>query len=74
MGSGIEAARKEAPEHAQALENFRDQLLIALLRRCAVADQVVVPIAEVDETGGFKVLMSVADGNFNFKVVKNEFH
>lgn len=70
MGSGIELARKDAPEHAQALENFRDQLLIALLLRAGPT--VIVPIAEVDATGDYIVAMSITDGNFNFNVRKKQ--
>lgn len=68
MGQGIEMARAEAPEHAQALENFRDQLLIALLLR--LGPNVTVPIAEVDATGDYIVAMSITGGNFNFVVEK----
>ena len=70
MGQGIDLARADAPEHAQALENFRDQLLIALLLRAGPT--VTVPIAEVDATGGYVVAMSVADGNFNFEVRRKQ--
>jgi len=70
MGSGIDIAKADSPLHAQVLENFRDQLLIALLRRNGPI--VTVPIAEVDETGGYVVLMSVADGNFNFEVRRKQ--
>ena len=66
MGSGIDLARAEAPKHAQMLENFRDQLLIALLNRAGPV--VSIPISEVDATGKFVVLMSVSDGNFIFEV------
>lgn len=59
-------ARADAPEHAQALENFRDQLLIALLQR--LGPKVSVPISEVDATGGFVVAMRIEDGAFHFEV------
>jgi hypothetical protein len=66
MGQGIDLAREHAPEHARVMENFRDQLLIALLLRAGT--NVCMPIAEVDATGDYVVAMSVTDGNFNFEV------
>lgn len=66
MGKGIDAARADAPEHAAALDDFKDQLLIALVRR--LGGTVSIPVAEVDSTGGVVMLMSVRDGMFNFEV------
>ena len=70
MGQGIDMARADAPEHAQVMDNFRDQLLIALLLRAGPA--VSIPVAEVDGTGAYIVLMSVCDGNFNFEVRRKQ--
>jgi hypothetical protein len=76
MGKGIELARVEAPEHAAVMEEFRDQLLIAFLRR--LGGQVEIPVSEVDETGGFLLAMSLTDvytrsgtvKTFNFELRK----
>ena len=35
MGKGIDLARAAAPEHAAMLDDFKDQLLIALVKRLA---------------------------------------
>ena len=64
MGKGIDLARAEAPHHAAVLDDFKDQLLIAFIRR--LGGDVKVPVAEVDATGRFVVSMSITDGNFNF--------
>ena len=66
MGRGIDLARADAPEHAQVMHDFKDQLLIALLLRAGPV--VSIPVVEVDATGKYVVLMSVRDGNFNFEV------
>ena len=70
MGSGIDLAKTDAPEHAKALEDFRDQLLIALLRR--IGPEVDIPASEVDETWGYVVAMSVKDRTFHFEVRKKQ--
>lgn len=67
MGTGIDAARAAgAGIHADVLDNFKDQLLIVLIRR--LGGKVSIPVAEVDNTGGAVLSMSVRDGNFNFEV------
>lgn len=66
MGSGIDAVRMDAPEHAQVLDNFKDQLMLVLLQR--LGGQVEIPIAEVDATGSLICLMAVRDGSFHFEV------
>jgi len=48
MGEGIERARLENPEGAQLLENMKDQLLIALIKR--LGSKITVPVSEVDDT------------------------
>ena len=70
MGQGIEQARAEAPLHAAVLDDFKDQLLIALIRR--LGGKVSIPATEVDETGGYLLAMSVVDGVFNFELVKKQ--
>ncbi len=49
MGQGIEMARALAPEHAAAIDNMKDQLLIALIKR--LGGTVEMPVSEVDDTG-----------------------
>ncbi len=71
MGSGIDAARSVAPEHAALMENFRDQLLIALVRRAA-GGKVSIPVSEVDDTGGVVLLLSVTDRTFHLEVRKKQ--
>lgn len=51
-------------EHAAVIDDFKDQLLIALLRR--LGGKVDIPIAEVDETGRFICSFAVCNGVFNF--------
>lgn len=53
MGKGIEAARLDAPEHAAMIDDMKDQLLIAFLRRLTDDGKrdLKVPVAEVDATG-----------------------
>ena len=72
--SGFDLARDAgAGLHADVLENFRDQLLIVMLRRLAdKTGKVDLPVAEVDATGGFVVWFSVADGLFHFEVRKKQ--
>jgi hypothetical protein len=49
MGKGVDAARPYAPEHAQVMDDFKDQLLIVFLKR--LGGKVSIPVAEVDDTG-----------------------
>jgi hypothetical protein len=70
MGKGIELARQEAPLHAAVLDDFKDQLLLALIRR--LGGKVSIPATEVDETGGYLLAMNIADGGFNFELVKKQ--
>lgn len=67
---GIDAARAAgAGVHADMLETFKGQLLIALLRRLhRLGQPLVIPAAEVDATGGFVLAMSVKDGAFHFEL------
>lgn len=70
MGKGIDAARSDAPLHAQVLDDFKDQLLLALIRR--LGGRVSIPVAEVDDTGGHLVAMNIVDGMFNFELRKKQ--
>lgn len=61
MGSGIDMARAAGADvHADAMENFRDQLLIVLIKRLADKDgKLVIPVAETDDTGNDLLAFSV---------------
>lgn len=74
VGKGRDLAREADPGiHADVLEDFRDQLLIATLRRLADAEgRVSIPVIEVDATGGFIVMFAVRDGAFYFEVRKKQ--
>ena len=72
MGKGIDLARADAPEHAAVLDDFKDQLLIVLLKR--LGGTVHIPVAEADDTGGDLVEFNI-DGDplqFNFFVRKKQ--
>jgi len=79
VGKGIDMAREADLQsggsgiHADVLEDFKDQLLVCLLKRLADKNgHVSVPIAEVDATGRFVVSFSVSEGVFNFLVSKKQ--
>lgn len=66
MGKGIDLARADAPGHAAILDDFKDQLLLALIVR--MGGKLSIPVSEVDATGRVVLAMSVADGIFHFEV------
>ena len=66
MGKGIDAAKLLAPEHAAVMEEMRDQLLIVFLKR--LGGSVTIPVAEVDNTGGDTLALSLRDGKFHFEI------
>lgn len=69
MGQGIDLVRLDAPEHTAALDNFKDQLLLVLLRRLgALEAPVVIPIAEADDTGGLLGAFKIEAGAFHFEL------
>ena len=53
MGQGIEMARVDNPEHAEVMENFRDQLIIVIMKRLKqkYGDDLVFSLRDVDDTG-----------------------
>lgn len=57
MGQGIDLAKQDSPEHAAVMENFRDQLLIALVQK--LGSKVTIPVSDIDATGGYLLLMAV---------------
>lgn len=68
MGKGIDMARELAPEHAQTLDDFKDQLLIVLMKRLAVDGKVVIPVAEADDTGQDLLAFRIENGAFHFEL------
>ncbi len=72
MGKGIDLARQESPIHAAILDDFKDQLLIALVAK--LGGDVVIPVADVDQTGGSVMLMSVDPEarTFHFRIEKKQ--
>lgn len=68
MGKGIDAARPDAPEHAAAMDDLKDQLLIVFLKR--LGGTVDIPLAEVDDTGQDILGFSFKDGIFHFETRK----
>lgn len=65
MGKGIDMARGDAPEHAEVLDNFKDQLLVALVVKAG--GKLTISVADVDATGGWVLAFAVRDGAFHFE-------
>lgn len=73
MGQGIDSARAAgAGLHADVMENFRDQLLIVLMKRLKekYGDDLVFPVAETDDTGQDLLAFKIEDGKFCFTLEK----
>lgn len=70
MGLGIELAKQDAPEHAEVLDNFKDQLLLVLIKR--LGGTINIPVAEADDTGGNVLFMSINEGVFHFEVKQKQ--
>lgn len=70
MGKGIDLARPHAPEHVKVLDDFKDQLLIVLLKR--LGGKVSIPVAEVDDTGQDLAAFKIVDRTFHFEVRKKQ--
>lgn len=74
MGMGTRLAKEIGGEAAQAIDDMKDQLLIALLKRIAriekTGNQVVVPVFDVDDTGQDIVTMKVEGREFVFGLEK----
>lgn len=71
MGKGIDLARGAAPLHAAVLDDFKDQLLIVLLRRLgALENPVLLPVEEVDDTGQLLCSFKIVDRVFHFGLHK----
>lgn len=72
MGTGIDAAKAAGGIHAEVLDNFKDQLLLTLLRRIGTNVNIAIPVSEIDAAGGYVVLMSVTPTEFNFVVQQKQ--
>ncbi len=70
MGRGIDMARADAPEHAQAMDDLKDQLLLVMVKR--LGGKVSIPVEEADQTGGYVLEMNVIDRVFNFTLEKKQ--
>ena len=74
MGLGTDLIREDSPEHAAAIDNFKEQFLLALVRRYGPV--VDIPVAEIDDTGGHLMLMGLIDTaagpTFRFEVRKKQ--
>ena len=70
MGIGIDLAGKHAPEHAAALDNMKDQLLIVLIKR--LGGDVTIPIEEIDGTGGALLSLSLDPDTRTFRFVASK--
>jgi hypothetical protein len=70
MGIGVDLARPENPEHAKVIDDFKEQLLIVMVKR--LGGKAEIPIEEVDDTGKDLLMMSVENGAFHFEVVKKQ--
>jgi hypothetical protein len=66
MGQGVDMARVDAPEHAAAIDNMKDQLLLVLIAR--LGGKVDIPVAEIDGTGDRMLLMSFKGRTFHFEL------
>lgn len=70
MGKGLDLARENAPEHAALMDDFKDQLMIVLLKRLAVDGKVNISLSEMDDTGQDMVSFSFKDKTFYFELSK----
>lgn len=65
MGKGVDMARADAPEHAAVIDNFKDQLLIAMVVKAG--GKYEIDVAEVDATGGWVLGFRIENGRFYFE-------
>lgn len=72
MGKGIDLAREHAPEHAAVLDDFKDQLIIVLVKRLAKGGKLDIPVAEMDDTGSDLLAFAVRDGVFHFELQRKQ--
>lgn len=70
MGSGIDLARLDAPEHAAVIDNMKDQLILVLIAR--LGGTLDIPVEEIDGTGDRLLMMSVKGRTFHFELRKKQ--
>lgn len=69
MGKGTDMARELGGGlHADAMDDFKDQLLIVFLKR--LGGKVSIPVTEMDDTGQDNLTLSVVDGVFHMETRK----
>lgn len=63
MGKGIDAARGDSPIHAAVMDEFKDQLIIAMVRQLTNdgAEPWRIPAVEIDDTGRFLLAFKLED-------------
>lgn len=71
-GKGLAAAAMLSPEHANAIEDMKEQLLFVLVNR--LGGKVVIPVSEIDDTGNLVMMMSLDQQSkaFTFEVRKKD--
>lgn len=73
MGNGLDMVRAKEILHTEVLDDFKDQLLICLLKKLAnSAGRVSLPAVELDATGRYSVAFRVIAGNFDFTIRKKD--
>lgn len=73
MGKGIDLARELGNhEHADAIDNLKDQLLLVLIKRLGC--DIRVPVHEIDATGGLVLSMSMDQHTREFHFVVSSKH
>ena len=72
MGQGINLAAQLNPEHARAIDDMKDQLLIVLVKK--LGGQIMIPAAEIDATGQDTLTMMLEPRSrvFTFVVGKKQ--
>ena len=79
MGQGIDLARGEAPVHAQILDDFKDQLLIVMVKKIrdlqvanGSSSIVEIPVSDVDATGSYLLAFGIENNTFQFELRKKQ--
>ncbi len=70
MGDGIDLAALDNPEHAAMIDNFKDQLLVAMVVK--YGPEVNILVSEVDATGDYVLKMNINGGSFNFTAERKQ--
>ena len=71
MGMGTNIIRDINPQHAELIDNLKEQLLIVFLKR--LGGKVSIPVEEVDDTSQDLFLFYVDSNNtFHFRLEKKQ--